>query len=166
MNNRYFETLVGALVLIAALAFIWKAYHTVDLGSESAFGTYNLTAKFTRVDGLNPGGDVRIGGIKVGKIIDMTLDPQSFQAIIKMRIKESVKLPADTSAEIIGGMFLGDKYVSLTPGADDQMLKDNSVIEYTQSSISLEGLIGKFMFSSAEKAAATEEAATNATASK
>lgn len=157
MSTKYFETLVGTFVLLAACAFMWKAYQTADLGSESTFGTYELNAKFSRVDGLNPGGDVKIGGIKIGKITDLELDPTTFQAVVKFRVKDSIKLPTDTSAEIIGGLLIGDKYVSLTPGADDQMLTDKSTISYTQSSISLEGLIGKFMFSSAEKAAAESE---------
>ncbi len=138
------ETFVGALVLLIAAYFLHYAYSTTQV--IKGHDQYIVYGKFDRVDGLNLGADVRISGIKVGKIISQTLDLKSFQAILELSISSDIKLPADSSAEIISGGLLSDKYVSITPGSDDEHLTEKSFIEYTQSSISLEGLISKFMF--------------------
>lgn len=150
MSKNLVETLVGAIVIIIAAAFLYSAYKTTDVGVGLGSG-YSLSAKFDRADGLNLGSDVKVGGIKVGKVIGQSLDEKNYQAIISMTINDEVKLPSDTTAEIIGNGLLGEKYVALIPGADDEKLSDGGIIEYTQSAVSLESLIGKFIFSSVEK---------------
>lgn len=143
-RDNIIETLIGALVLVVAAYFLHYAYGTTQVIRNG--NHYIVFGKFDRVDGLNLGGDVRISGIKVGKVLSQTLDPKTFQAVLELSILTDIKLPVDSSAEIISGGLLGDKYVSLTPGSDEEHLADKSFIEYTQSSISLEGLISKFMF--------------------
>jgi phospholipid/cholesterol/gamma-HCH transport system substrate-binding protein len=145
MSKNLVETLVGALVLVIAFVFLYNAYKTTDIVGSGKSG-YELQAKFDRADGLNFGGDVKVGGIKVGKVTSLTVDPKSFKAIVKMKIYSDIQFPSDSTAEIIGNGFLGDKYLSIVPGADDEHLADGGVIEFTQSSISLESLIGKFIF--------------------
>ncbi len=143
-RDNIMETLIGAIVLLVAAYFLHYAYTTTQIVTND--NQYVLFSKFDRVDGVNLGGDVRVSGIKVGKIISQTLDPHTFQAILELSINPAIKLPVDTSAEIIGNGLLGEKYVALVPGADDEFLKNKDYIEYTQSSISFESLIGKFMF--------------------
>lgn len=150
MSKNIVETLVGAVVIIIAAGFLYFAYTTTDLTGGSEKG-YTVIAKFDRADGLNLGSDVKIGGVKIGKVIDLNLDRKTYQAIAKIRVRSGIDLPVDSTAEIISNGLLGDKYVAIVPGSDIDHIADNGVIEFTQSSISLENLIGKYIFGSANK---------------
>ncbi len=151
MSKNLVESLVGLLVIIIAAAFLYSAYKTTDVGVGATSG-YNIYAKFDRADGLNLGSEVKVGGIKVGKVIGQELDGTTYQALIRMVIKDEIKLPVDSTAEIIGNGLLGEKYVAIIPGADEEKISEGGAVEFTQSAVSLESLIGKFIFSSAEKA--------------
>lgn len=151
MSKNFVETLVGAIVILIAIGFLYSAYKTTDMNISTNQG-YVLNAKFDRADGINLGSEVRVGGIKIGKVIALELDEKTYQAIIKMVIKNEVTIPSDSSAEIIGNGLLGEKYVSIVPGIEEEKFANDDTITFTQSSVSLESLIGKFIFSSAEKA--------------
>ncbi len=144
MSRNAVETVMGAVVLIVAALFLFFAYTTSQV---SAVSGYDLTARFSRVEGLRDGGDVRISGIKVGSIISQTLDPKSFVAVVKMSIDPSIKLPVDTVATITSAGLFGDKYLSLEPGNEDDTIKPGGEIDHTQSPMSLESLIGQYIFS-------------------
>ena len=116
---------------------------------RSASSGYELHARFDHIDGLNPGADVRIAGVKVGSVQDMRIDPKTFRANVTMTVSDSVHLPKDTSAEITSESLLGGKFLNLTPGGDPAILAPGRTITITQSSISLEQLLGKFIFSAA-----------------
>lgn len=138
------ETLTGAVVLIVALVFLGFAL----LHSGRAGGSgYTLKARFDHIDGLASGGDVRIAGVKVGTVTDETIDPKTFEAVVSMTVRDDIKLPKDTGASITSESLLGGKYISLSPGGDETDLKPGQVITVTQSSVSLEDLLGKFIFS-------------------
>jgi phospholipid/cholesterol/gamma-HCH transport system substrate-binding protein len=106
-----------------------------------------LSAEFDRVDGLNAGSDVKIAGVKVGSVVSMRIDPQSFQAQVTMRVQPGLRLPTDTSAEVQSEGLLGGKYISLVPGGSERMLGEGGRITETQGSVSLESLLGRFIFS-------------------
>jgi phospholipid/cholesterol/gamma-HCH transport system substrate-binding protein len=150
MGGNLVETLIGAVVLAVAAGFLFFAYGRTDVGAVVG---YQVTAKFERVDGLNVGSDVRMSGIKVGTVLDQTLDGESFLAVVRLSIDPSIKLPEDSSAEVVSDGLLGSKYMSLVPGGAEDVIEDGGEILYTQSSVSLEQLIGKFMFSSDKKEA-------------
>ena len=144
MSRNSVETIMGAVVLVVAAFFLFFAYTTVHGGTVSG---YELTARFNRIEGLRDGGDVKVSGIKVGSIVSLNLDPKTFVAVVKMQIEPSVKLPVDTVATITSTGLLGDKYLALEPGNEDDMLKPGGQIEHTQSPMSLESLIGQYIFS-------------------
>jgi phospholipid/cholesterol/gamma-HCH transport system substrate-binding protein len=144
MQKNIIETLMGAVVLVVAVAFLAFAYKGSDLQVEDG---YLVNANFSNASGISLGSDVRIGGIKVGVISALDLDPKTYEAIVSMQVRSSAQMPKDTSAAIVGNGLLGEKYVQLTPGNDDKMIKAGGKIQFTQSSINLEELIGKFMFS-------------------
>jgi len=150
MQKNIVETLIGAIVLLAAATFLFFAYQKSGVSVENG---YKITAKFTNASGVALGSDVRIGGIKVGVVSDLGLDPKTYQALVTMQIRNSTKLPTDSSAAITGDGLLGGKFLQLTPGGDDEMLTNGGVIEYTQSAVNLEEMIGKFMFSGGDKKA-------------
>ena len=147
MSGNVVEVLIGALVLVVAAVFVVFAVSTTDIGRVQG---YELTAEFDRIDGLNIGADVRISGIKVGTVIDQDLDPVTFLAVVRMSIADSVQLPVDTSAAVVSDGLLGGKFMSLSPGNQDDVLDPDDVIKMTQGSINIEQLLGKFIFSAGE----------------
>ena len=144
MKGNVIEAVMGAVVLIVAALFLFFAYSTSQLRSVPG---YQVTADFEHIDGIRDGSDVRISGIKVGSVLQTTLDPKTFLATVRMSVEPSVKLPDDTVAEIVSSGLLGDKYMSLVPGGSDKDIAPNGKIKFTQSSVSLEHLIGQMMFS-------------------
>ncbi len=137
------EVLTGAVVLAVAAGFLIFAITHSGRGTASG---YRLTARFDRIDGLAVGSDVRIAGVKVGAVTDAQIDPESFLAVVTLTVRPDIQLPRDSSAEITSESLLGGKYLSLSPGGDGTMLKPGQTITITQSSISLEQLLGKFIF--------------------
>lgn len=147
---------MGAIVLLVAGFFVATAYKNSGIENEDG---YVISANFDRVDGITFGTDVKIGGIKVGTVNDMQLDAETFRAKVSLNISNNIKLPTDSSAEIASEGLLGGKFVNIVPGAEEATLKDGGKIEYTQSSINLEQLLGKFAFGSAEGEKPTSTAA-------
>lgn len=143
-KKNLLETLMGAIVLVVAAAFLVFAYEGSQLHVEEG---YTVSAKFSNATGIALGSDVRVGGIKVGVVSNLSLDTQTYEAVVKMQIRQNTQMPLDSSASISSSGLLGEKFVSLTPGADEKMLVEGGKIQFTQSSVSLEELIGKFMFS-------------------
>lgn len=142
------ELLTGAAVLLIAAGFL--VYAITNSGRASVSGGLTLTARFDRIDGLAPGADVRIAGVKVGQVVNQRIDPQTFLAELTLRVDGSLRLPSDTSAEITSEGLLGGKYVALVPGGADRILRDGQRIDITQSAVSLESLLGRFIFSVTE----------------
>ena len=138
------EILTGAVVLLAAAAFL--VYAVAHSGRSTTSG-YTLYAKFDHIDGLGVGSDVRIAGVKVGTVNEERIDPQSFQAVVSLSVRDDIKVPKDSAAIITSESLLGGKYLSLQPGGDETMLQPGQTITITQGSISLEDLLGKFIFS-------------------
>lgn len=159
MNRSLIETVMGAVVLLVAVLFVFFVYEKRTVSGGEGYDVY---AYFDNVAGISAGSDVRIGGIKIGTITAMELDEETYRAQVNMRLRDAVKLPDDSSASIVSEGLLGGKYVQLQPGADDRLLEQGSEIRYTQSSVNLEEMIGKFMFSGGgveggEEAATTSE---------
>lgn len=144
MKRNLIETIMGAVVIAVAVFFFVFAYTTADI--ETVPG-YQVTAKFDRVDGINPGSDVRMSGIKIGTVTAQVLDHDDYLAKVTLSIDHNVKLPVDTSASITADGLLGSKYLNLSPGAEEEMLKPGGEIEHTQGSIDMFAIIGKLIFS-------------------
>ena len=147
MTRNLLETLLGAVVLIVAIGFLAFAYNTSQVQQD---GGYELIARFDKVDGLERGSDVRISGIKVGTVLDQTLDPETYRAEVRFSLREDIQLPADTSAAVVSNGLLGGKYLALVPGGDIEMLEPGGEVTLTQSAVNLEDLIGHMIFSQGE----------------
>lgn len=148
MNHNAIETVLGAVVLLTAAIFLAFALNQADVRKVTG---YSVTANFSKIDGIAPGIDVRISGVKVGSIVKTELDPKTYLAKVTMSIGNNIKLPTDTVAKVASESLLGGHYMALEPGAEDTNLEDGGQIQYTQASLNLEEMIGKFIFSSAEK---------------
>jgi phospholipid/cholesterol/gamma-HCH transport system substrate-binding protein len=140
------EVLTGAAVLLVAAGFL--AFAVAHSGRTAAAG-YKLYASFDHIDGLNTGADVRIAGVKVGNVLETRVDPKTFLASVTLSVRDDIRLPKDTAVEVTSESLLGGKFLNLSPGGDSQNIPRDGVITITQSSISLEQLLGKFIFSAA-----------------
>jgi phospholipid/cholesterol/gamma-HCH transport system substrate-binding protein len=147
MNRNAIETLVGAVVLVVAAAFLFFAYTTTQVHAVTG---YELNAQFDRVEGLRDGGDVKISGIKVGTIESQTLDPKTFFANVRISIDPAIKLPVDSVATVASSGLLGDKYLSIEPGNEDQIIPSGCRIVHTQGGMSLESLIGQVIYGASQ----------------
>ena len=149
MHRNTIEAVLGAFVLAIAAIFLWFAYTVADIRSSTG---YELNARFDKIGGLKIGSDVRVSGIKVGTISDLNLDEKSYMANVKITLNNTIKLPTDTVAEVASEGLLGGQFLSLVPGGDDQVIAPGGQIKYTQSPVDLVQLLGRFIFSGADKA--------------
>ncbi len=145
MKHNIIETLIGGVVLIVAGVFLFFAYSKSTI--SPSLNMPKAIAKFDRIDGLVLGSEVRMSGVKIGVVEDIKIDPKTFLAVITLNYDKKLKLPIDTSAEIVSNGLLGNKYISLVPGAEEEILKKGDEISHTQSSVNLEALIGQAIFS-------------------
>jgi phospholipid/cholesterol/gamma-HCH transport system substrate-binding protein len=147
-NNNYFEIIVGTFVLFCAIFFFTTSFKNANVSASSG---YELIAKFDNIDGIASGSDVKISGVKVGSVIDQFLDEKDFRATAKLVINSNIKIPSDSSAKVSSEGLLGSKYLAITPGGDEESLASGDEIQFTQSSVSFEELLGKFIFSNEKK---------------
>ena len=146
MQRNMLEAVMGAIVLLAAVAFVSLAYEAANIRGTDG---YELEAEFGATGGLSVGDDVRISGIKVGRISRQELDPVTYAARIVMSLDERIRIPADSSARITAASLLGGNYLELIPGADEDMMQPGEVIYDTRDPVSLTDLLGKAVFSAA-----------------
>ena len=148
MKTNLLEVVMGALVLSVFTFFVIFAYSSSQWQTTKG---YEVIAKFDRIDGLLRGSDVRLSGVKVGTVKDIHLDPASFLAVVHIALASEVTLPKDSAAEIVSDGLLGGKVLALVPGGEDESINPGGEIMYTQAAVSLESLIGKFIFSAQDK---------------
>lgn len=156
MRRNMIETVLGAVVLVVAAFFLVFAYTSADLRRVEG---YPLTADFSSIAGLTNGSDVRISGVKVGTVTGLTLNGETYQAVVHMSIDPGIKLPQDTAALVASESLLGGKFLALEPGGDEQTIPAGGRIQYTQSSPGLEQLLGQVIFSLQNVGKSGDEAA-------
>ena len=137
MNKKPVETIMGIVVLFVAAVFLYFAFKVSDLQVVKG---YNVNANFLKVGGLNVGSDVRINGIKVGSIVELSLDNQDYIADVKMSILPNIKLPKDSVVAIVGDGLMGDKFIKIEPGKSKEMLADGDTLSNVKDFKSLEDI--------------------------
>ena len=150
MKNSKLELAVGIFVLLGLAAV---AYLTMQLGAGSLVSgsTYLIETRFANAGGLHTGSSVLLSGVTVGRVEAVRMDPSDYSAIVTLRVVSRLRLPTDSMASIKTAGLIGDKYVSLSPGADDAFMAPGTRIILTESAVDLESLIGKMAFGSVEK---------------
>lgn len=143
MRRNIIETAMGAIVILVAVVFLVFSYNVSDLRPAEG---YDVIAKFNAVDGLAVGSDVRVAGVKIGTVVDQTIDQEEYRAIVRMKINPEIKLTTDTVVRISSAGLLSGKYVKLEPGGAKEELAAGGELTNTKDVISLEELLGKVIF--------------------
>ena len=156
MKNTKLELSVGLFVVLGIAAII---YLTIQVGTGSMLSgdTYLIESRFANAGGLHSGSTVLLAGVTVGRVEGIRMESSDYSAIVTLRILSALRLPTDSMASIKTTGLIGDKFVSLSPGADDTYLKSGSRITLTESAVDLESLIGKMAFGSVEKEKAQQD---------
>jgi len=162
MKKTALDFWVGLFVILGFAALLFLALKAGNMSSLSFQPTYSISMKFDDIGGLKPRAPVKSAGVTVGRVASVDFDDQSFQAVVTLAINKQYLFPKDTSAKILTSGLLGEQYIGLSPGGDDQMLKDGDRITMTQSALVLENLIGQFLYGkAADSGAAQSPAATS-----
>ena len=154
MKNNLFEVIVGTFVLGCAIYFFFFSFSKSNISTSE---TYQISAKFDNIDGVSTGSDIKISGVKIGTVISEIIDPQTYQAILKLSVNKDIKLPKDSSAKVLSSGLLGGKYIGIEVGAEDEMLQNGDQIQFTQSGVNFEELLGKFIFGSKKDETSNKE---------
>lgn len=153
------EFAVGAFLLLALASLLVLSIASTNGGFALKPDSYDLKARFSGIGQLRAQAPVKIGGVTVGRVSEIGLDPVRFYSVVTLAIDEQYKdLPADTSAAILTSGLLGESYVELQPGGDPMTLAPGDEIILTQSAVDLMQLVGKYMFSGGGDNAQAEEA--------
>jgi len=145
--NYKVELASGVFLLLGIAALVWLAARATDFGQDIGDDTYTITARFANVGDLRNRAPVKIGGVTVGLVETVTLDPVTFEAVVRMNVASHFdEIPSDTGASILTSGVLGDRYVGLEPGGAPDALQDGDELFITQSALVLEQVIGKYLF--------------------
>ncbi len=145
MKRLNVELVVGLFLIAGILSFVWIS---VKLGDMSFLDkdTYDVTARFTSISGLKEGAVIEVAGVRIGKVSKIDLDREDYEAVVHLKINGDVQLQEDSIASVRTSGVIGDKFVNITPGGSDELISEGGEIEETESSISLEELVSKYIF--------------------
>ncbi len=147
MRIRTLELGVGAFILAGFLALVVLILNVSGLTLAANAEGYKIYARFENIGGLTARSKVTISGVPIGKVTNISIDPNALKALVEMEIEPQFNyLSTDSSAAILTAGLLGEKYIGITVGADEETMADGDEIEDTQSALVLEELIGKFLF--------------------
>ena len=150
MERSTLDIWVGAFVVAGFAALVILAFKVGNLGTYNVAETYTVHAHFSNIGGLKPTASIRSAGVLVGRVGDIRLDTENYEAEVTMQIDKRYQFPTDTLASILTSGLLGEQYVGLRPGAEEDMLKDGGAIKNSSSAVVLEEMIGKMISSKAE----------------
>lgn len=153
MQRTIIDLWVGVFVVAGIAALVMLAMKVGNLGTYNVSESYQLHAYFSNIGGLKPKASIKSAGVLVGRVTEITLDTERYEAKVVMSLDKRYRFPKDTFANILTSGLLGEQYIGLMPGGDEEMLKDGEQLKKTQSAVVLEDLIGKFLYSKAEEPA-------------
>jgi phospholipid/cholesterol/gamma-HCH transport system substrate-binding protein len=150
--NYKVELAAGIFLFLGIAALVWLAMRATDYGQDIGKDTYTISARFTNVGDLRDRAPVKIGGVTVGMVESIELDPVTFEAVVSMSVASKFnEIPSDTGASVLTSGVLGDRYIGLEPGGAPDMLQDGDELFITQSALILEQAIGKYLFNAGSK---------------
>ena len=145
MNKKIsFEFIVGLLILI--ITFVSFIYFALKIDYFDSSNKFNLNSKFFDIGGLTVGADVKSKGVKIGEVIEITLDDGSYMALVKSSLNNNLKIPIDSEVKIANNGFIGSPYVEITMGNNELFFQNNDITENNVDAVSLEEIINNFIF--------------------
>ena len=144
------EVVVGLFLTLGLITFAFLAVRLGGLGDTGA-GHYVLEARFQSTSGLKQGADVEMAGVRIGKVLDIRFDPENYEAVVDLSIPDDVLLQEDAIASVRSTGLIGGKYVKLTAGGAERILKPGELIVQTEASVNIEELISKYIFETGDK---------------
>jgi phospholipid/cholesterol/gamma-HCH transport system substrate-binding protein len=146
MQSRALEILVGFFVCVGVAAIFVLTFRVASLDKVGNGDTYRISGAFQNVGGLKVGAAVKMAGVQIGRVRQISVDPSSFEAKVTLELsKEYSNIPEDSSAKILTAGLLGEQYIGIEAGGMPDVLKDGSELTLTQSALVLENLIGQFL---------------------
>lgn len=149
MHRKTIDVWVGLFVLLGLAALLFLAFQAGNMRSLSFGQTYSITGRFDNIGGLKPQAPVKSAGVVVGRVGEITFDDKSFQASVRLDMDTEYKFPKDSSLKILTAGLLGEQYIGIEAGGDEQNLAEGDRITRTQSATVLEDLINQFIYNSA-----------------
>ncbi len=153
MERTTLDLWVGMFVVAGIGALVMLAMKVGNLGTYNVSESYQVQAYFSNIGGLKPKASIKSAGVLVGRVVDITLDTEKYEAKVVMSLDKRYQFPKDTFASILTSGLLGEQYIGLSAGGDTETLKAGEVIKQTQSAAVLEDLIGKFIYNKASEPA-------------
>ena len=146
------ELVVGVFVFAGILAVSWLALR-IGAGAVVAGDTYTVTAEFANTGTLNPGSNVVIAGVPIGRVESVTLNEKKFRAVVMLRLPKTIQLPLDTIASIRTAGLIGDKFVGLAPGGDPDLITTDGTGQITEheDDVDIASLLSRFAFGSVQQ---------------
>ena len=157
MKKQSLDIWVGLFVAMGLLALLFLALKAGNMSAFTFEPTYQVTARFDNIGGLKPRAPVKSAGVVVGRVTEIKFDDQTYQATVVMTLETRYKFPKDSSAKILTSGLLGEQYIGLEAGGDENMIAQGSKLTQTQSAIVLENLISQFLYSKASDAASSDK---------
>lgn len=158
MKKNTLDYWVGLFVVLGALALLFLALKAGNMSSLSFQSTYPIELKFDNIGGLKLRAAVKSAGVNVGRVARIDFDSVTYQAVVTLDLQRQYQFPKDSSAQILTAGLLGEQYIGLEPGGDEQMLQAGDTITMTQSAVVLEKLISQFIYGKAADAGANKSA--------
>lgn len=153
MERTTLDLWVGMFVVAGIAALVMLAMKVGNLSTYNVSETYEIHGYFSNIGGLKPKASVKSAGVLVGRVTEISLDTERYEARVVMSLDKRYQFPKDTFGNILTSGLLGEQYIGLMPGGEEEMLKNGDQLKKTQSAVVLEDLIGKFMYSKAEEPA-------------
>jgi len=151
MNKSGLDLWVGLFVIAGVGALLFLALKVGSMSAVNASEGYEVVAAFDNIGGLKARAPVKSAGVVVGRVSDISLDSQVYEALVTLRIDKRYTFPKDTSAAILTSGLLGEQYIGIEAGGDSVKLKDKDRIKITQDAVVLENLIGQFLYGKAQE---------------
>jgi len=151
MERATVDLWVGMFVVAGVAALVMLAMKVGNLSTYNVSETYQVHAYFSNIGGLKNQASIKSAGVLVGRVTSITLDTARYEAKVSMSLDKRYSFPNDTIGKILTAGLLGEQYIGLDAGGDEQMLKNGDQLKKTQSAAVLEDLIGKFLYSKADE---------------
>ncbi|MCP5419228.1 MAG: outer membrane lipid asymmetry maintenance protein MlaD [Gammaproteobacteria bacterium] len=143
--TKTLETAVGLFVVLGLAALFMLAMQVSNIRELGNNDGYTVNANFENIGGLKVRAPVTLAGVRIGRVVNIAIDPQTYEAVVRFTIAPEYHLPTDTSASILTSGLLGEQYIGLEPGGMDTDLQEGDTIKLTQSALVLEKLVGRLV---------------------